>query len=247
MTLWSIHLRRIGPLVSIAGAGVLCGAAPAPEGTEVTGALAGGRYTRSGCGGYRYNIAEGSVYGQVRGRVGDHMTWSAESAAGAGVVTSVSQTLGEDDDPDQEQEFRAGDFAPVTFHAARLGVDLRYGGVSLGPGLLITDELASAQLVPSVSGWAGRRELLYGWGGYFSGPLTGATLPNYIQLGLGRAGPQWELEVGSNVALGLSATGRVRLRERLWLGSDLYVDLPGGRSTRDGARIMGQITYRAPR
>lgn len=237
---WSTRLRRVGPIVGIAGAGVLCGAAPAPDGTEVTGGIAGGRYTRGGCGGYRYNINEGAVYAQVRGRAGDHVTWDAETSVGVGQVTSVQRVSSS---VAGKPELAAGDLAPVSFHAARLGVDLKYGGGSLGPALFIQDELSEAFVVPSGTLWLGKRDLLYAWGGYFSGPLTGANLNQYGRFGLGHTNESWSLEVGSNVDWGASLDSRVRLGERLWLGAQLYTDTVLSRSDHDGIQVMGTVTF----
>lgn len=233
--------RRVGPIAGILGAGVLCGATPAPEGTEVTGALAGGRYTRTGCSGYRYNVAEGAVYGQVRGRASDHVTWSAETAVGVGTVTHVEQV---EAGAKGDQEFSEGDITPATSHSVRIGVDLLYGGASLGPGLLLSDDIASATFVPSATAWLGKQDRLYAWGGVFSGPITGATTNEYARFGLGHTGERWTLEVGTNPLWGVSVDSGFRLSDRVWLGGRAYTDTPLGGSTRESVQIMGTVSYR---
>lgn len=237
---WHDPERRCLPILTVISMVVLCGAVPAPEGTEVTGAVGAGRYVYQGCGTYRITAPEAIVYGEFRHRIHPKITVSAEGTVAVGQIREVEGFEPSDKNP------KEGDILLNAFSAARAGYEGEHGGLNLGMGLarIMDGRLASSTLIPSAIAWLGKPSVLYLWGRFASGPVASSGLFRYQSLGLGHHAKRYELELGFGI--GFTATGGYRLTDELWLGGDFFTTYWPGAGDEANYQGILRLSYRPP-
>ena len=224
---------------------MMCGAAPVEEGVTVEGGVGGAHitYPSGGCGTPSYTNRAGEVafHSRASYRSTKHFGVTGEVSASAYRTYNSELTATNDvEDAAESDASELGRIEGTGFVAVRPSLNFKYGGLELGPTLILgrtlrlpdayrdlSDEEASAMgvsladesnsdVIPFVSarGWVGRPEFVYGWLDVLAGPASRAQLP--VAVGLGHAGHTWrgELGVGPNLTL----SGSRRLSETYWLG-----------------------------
>lgn len=214
--------------------GVLVGAGPAPEDTEVTVGMGYGRYTQrsGGCAGFdrSYRVLEPSVDVGVRHRLENGVTLSMSGSLAPGVASIPGSP---DISPDLENAYLWSGAATV--QAGRHG---KWLGFQLGPALVLRPGVNRLTPIPAGELWVGRPDRIYTWGALLPQPHTGA-LELAALGGLGHRSNRAHIEVGTS-GLGWLSRAGVRIGDGVWL----HGEVAGGRMVPDQAEpdLRGRVS-----
>jgi hypothetical protein len=240
-------MRRVLWRSSVALAALVgfCAAAPPREGVELGGSAGLGAYdfASGGCNSPRYThrAREVPVHAVVTYRRQSGFTLEGETAWSlAEVRTAVL-----DDTAAGAPQFAVGERRNMGYTTIRAGATGRFAGFSLGP-LLLLESKQDAHAVLSANLWFGVPSVLYVWGDFLSGPLSGNRLAAGV--GLGHAGDRVALEIGIAPAESAARNQGNRLAASAsmdaWITQRLSVGLVGSAASSDSWTAMARMRFR---
>ena len=215
------------------GSAALCGAGPAPEGTEVTVGAAYGRYElrQGGCAGAtrRSTVVEPAVHAGLRHRFDSGLTLGADGSVAPGVDSSSTP-----DDPNLGNPLLWSGSAAV-----RAGLQGERLGFNLGPARVWRPEADRGFWVPSGDLWVGRPDWAYAWASVVDAPHTGA-LELAALGGIGHRSRFLHIEAGTS---GAGWLGRVGFATGP--GAWINLELAGGRvyDNQELADLRGRLSF----
>lgn len=209
------HLIRAAAFLPLALI-VLCGAAPPPQGTSITGGMGySDQQVHGGCSAQRVSALP--VYVSAQHQFKNNISVTSELTSAAGLSHSPS-------------------YISSTW-TNRVGYHGNHAGIELGPRLSYYGpdadiDILASPILWSVQGWAGNRESLYGYFRSFAGPQTPSSYSEVLNVGIGYKQEWYEVEMDwpvlfvlesprASVLLAPELHAAARLQPQLWLGMEV--------------------------